>query len=313
MASPRAARAQQAGKVPVVGSVISGALECKPTPRDEAFLEGLRALGHVVGQSLTVERRCYRTSDEMDRALREIVDRKVDVVLVGVPQTARAARALSRDIPIVCASCGDPLVTGLAASMARPGGNVTGLASQSAELIGKRVALLKEVVPSASRLAALVNPDNPGTPATLTALDAAARSLNVEIVRVQFRSVADFDKAFRAATAARARAVVVQDDPYVIPGLTQIGELALGQRLPVVVGVPDVVGAGILLAYGPNRIEMFRRAAAFVDKILKGAKAGDLPFEQPTKYDMVVNLKTAKALGLTIAPAVLLRADRVVD
>jgi len=307
------AHGQPVGRTPVVGSIIAGPAECKPTARDEAFLEGLRALGYAVGQNITIDRRCFRTSDEAEKTLREFGRRKVDVILVGVPATARAARTATPDIPIVCASCGDPLANGLAVSLARPGGNVTGLASQSAELIGKRVALLKEVVPGISRVAALLNPDNPGTPTTLTALDAAARTLGIEISRVEFRDVTDFDKAFRAASAAGARAVVIQDDPFVIPGMTKIAELALGHRLPAVIGIPEAFAPGILLAYGPSRIEMYRRAATFVDKILKGARAGDLPFEQATKYDLVLDRRTAKALGLTIPASLLLRADRVLE
>jgi putative ABC transport system substrate-binding protein len=162
-------------------------------------------------------------------------------------------------------------------------------------------------------VAALLNLNNPGTRATLSALDAAARASGIEIQRVEFQSIADFDKAFRSAALGGTRAVLVQDDPYAFAGRTQIVELALRHHLPAVAGEPDIAEAGVLMVYGPNRIDLYRRAAAFVDKILKGTKPGDLPFEQPTKYDLVINLKTAKALGVTIAPSLLLRADRLIE
>jgi len=307
------AEVQPAGKVPRVGYVLAGPPQCKLAPRDEAFYQGLRDLGYIPGQNITVDRRCFSTGDEMRKVLSEFVDRKVDVIFGGAPAPALAARTATRDIPIVCGSCGDPLENGLVASLARPGGNVTGLASQSAELIGKRVELLREAVPGVSRVAALLNPDNPGTRPTLKALDAAGRALGVEIQRVEFRNVGDFDKAFRSAATGGAGAVLVQEDPYALAARMQIAEFAVRHRLPVVVGQPESAEAGALMAYGPSRIDLYRRAAAFVDKILKGANPSDLPIEQPTKYELVINLKTAKAIGLTMPPLLLLRADRVIQ
>ena len=245
----------------------------------------------------------------MRNVLREFVNRKVDVIFVGAPAMALAARAATGEIPIVCGSCGDPLENGLVANLARPGGNITGLASQSAELIGKRVELLREAVPRVTRVAALLNPDNPGTRATLKALDEAGRALGIQIHRVEFRNVGELDKAFRSAATGGATAVLVQDDPHALAGRIQIAEFALRHRLPAVAGVPEYAEAGALIAYGPSRIDLYRRAAAFVDKILKGAKPGELPIEQPTKYDLIINLKTAKAIGLTIPQSVLQRAD----
>lgn len=311
--APLVAAAQPAGKVPVVGYLFAGPPECPTIARDEAFYQGLRDLGYVRDQNITVDKRCYLNADQARATLREFVGRKVDVILVGVPEIALLARAATRNIPIVCGSCGDPLANGLVTSLARPGGNVTGLASQSAELIGKRVDLLKEAVPGVSRVAALLNPDNPGTPATVSALAAAARASGIDIQRVEFRSIADFDKAFRSAATGGARAILVQDDPYTFAGRAQIADMGLRHRLPVAAGVPDIAEAGALMAYGPSRLDLFRRAAGFVAKILTGAKPGDLPIEQPTKYDLVVNVKTARALGLTIAPSLLLRADRVIE
>ena len=310
---PRAVEAQQPGKVPRVGYLGVGPPECKLNPLSEAFYQGFRDLGYIPGQNITVDRRCHSTADEMRKVLSEFVDRKVDVILVGNPAAALAARTATRDIPIVCGSCGDPLENGLVASLARPGGNVTGLASQSAELIGKRLELLREAVPGVSRVAALLNPDNPGTRSTLRALDSAGRAAGIEIQRVEFRNVGDFETAFRSAATARADAVLIQDDPYAFAGRMRIAELALKHRLPAVAGLPDSAEAGALMVYGPSRIDLFRRAAGFIDKILKGAKPADLPIEQPTKYDLVINLKTAKALGLTIPQTLLLRADQVIE
>jgi putative ABC transport system substrate-binding protein len=307
------AEAQPVGGDTTVGYLLAGPPPCKLAPRDEAFYQGLRDLGHIPGRNITVDRRCFRTADEMRTVLREFVSRKVNVIFVGAPALALAARAATGEIPIVCGSCGDPLENGLVASLARPGGNVTGLASQSAELIGKRVELLKEAVPRVSRVVALLNPDNPGTRKTLEALDEAGRALGIQIQAVEFRNVGELDGAFRSAATAGATAVLVQDDPHALAGRIQIAEFALRHRLPAVAGVPEYAEAGGLIAYGPNRIDLYRRAAAFVDKILKGTKPADLPIEQPTKYDLIINLKTAKAIGLTMPQAMLQRADRVIQ
>ena len=311
--APLAAEGQQAGNIPKVGYLLAGPSPCKLAPRDEAFYQGLRELGYRPGHTIAVDLRCFSTGDEMRSALRELVDHKVDIIFVGAPALASAARAATRKIPIVCGSCGDPIENGLAAGLARPGGNVTGLASQSAELIGKRVELLREAVPTVSRVTALVNPDNPGTPATLKALDEAGRALGIQIQRVEFRNVGELERAFRLAATGGANAILVQDDPHALAGRTQIAEAALRHRLPAVAGVPEYAEAGALIAYGPSRVELYRRAATFVDKILKGAKPGELPFEQATKYDLIINLKTAKDLGLTIPPSMLARADQVIQ
>ena len=308
-----AAEVQAAGGVPTVGYLLPGPTQCKLAPRDAAFYQSLRELGHIPGQNITIDRWCFRTADEMRILLREFVSRKVDIIFVGAPALALAARVATSDIPIVCGSCGDPLENGLVASLARPGGNITGLASQSAELIGKRVELLKEAVPRVSRVVALLNPDNPGTRTTLNAIEEAARALRVQIQRVEFRNVGELDGVLRSTTIEGATAVLVQDDPHALAGRVEIAEFALRHRLPAVAGVPEYAEAGGLIAYGPNRVDLYRRAAKFVDKILKGGKPGDLPIEQPTKYDLIINLKTAKAIGLTIPPALLQRADRVIQ
>jgi ABC-type uncharacterized transport system substrate-binding protein len=311
--APLVAEAQPAKNVPTIGYLLTGPPSCKLAPRDEAFYRGLRDLGHIDGQNITVDRRCFRTGEEMRAVLREFVNRRVDLIFVGAPALALAARAATSEIPIVCGSCGDPIENGLVASLARPGANITGLASQSAELIGKRVELLTEAVPRVSRVVALINPDNPGTSPTLKALEDASRALGIQIQRVEFRNVGDIDHAFRSAATGGATAVLVQEDPHALAARAQIAAFALKYRLPAIAGVPELAEAGTLIAYGPNRIDLYRRAATFVDKILKGANPGDLPVEQPTKFDLVINLKTAKALGLTIPQAFLERADQVIE
>jgi len=305
--------AQSTPKVPRVGYVGFQGELLEASPLRDAFVRGRRDLGYVPGKNITLDVHSWATGDELRQVLSELVRLKSDVIFVGPPIAAMAAKQVTREVPIVCGSCGDPVENGLAASLARPGGNVTGLASLSAELIGKRVELLKELLPGASRVAVFLFPANPGTRPTLRALETAGRTLGIEMPRIEIRSAGDFDNAFRSAATGGAGAVVLQDDPLLRSARTQIAALALKHRLPVSSGVLEVVEAGALIAYGPDRVDMSRRAAGFVDKILKGAKAADLPFEQVTKLDLVLNLKTAKALGLTIPQSFVLRADRVIE
>jgi putative ABC transport system substrate-binding protein len=311
-AAPFGAEAQPVRRVPTVGYV---GLPNEPRePRwQDGFERGLRDHGYVPGQTIAVEIRTYTTREELHKALNELVRQKVDVIFVGQPFLALAARQVTRDIPIVCGSCGDPTENGLAASLARPGGNVTGLASLSAELIGKRLELIKELFPGVSRVAVFLFPANPGTRATSRVLDTSGPSLGLEIKRVEIRGAGDFESAFRSAARDRVGAVLLQDDPLLRTVGPQIGELALKHRLPVSAGVFELAEAGALMVYGPDRVDLYRRAVGFIDKILKGAKPGELPFEQPTKFGMVLNLRTAKALGLTITPSMLLRADQVIE
>jgi len=306
------ADAQPARKAPVVGYVGLPHEQSEPRWQD-GFLGGLRDLGYRPGETIVVEARTYTTSDELRTVLQEFVQQKVDIIFVGQPFVALAARQATRDIPIVCGSCGDPTENGLAASLARPGGNVTGLASLSAELIGKRLELVKEMLPGISRVTVLLFPANPGTRATVKVLDGAGRTLGLEIQRVEIRGAADFEGAFRSAARGGAGAVVLQDDPLLRSVGNQIADLALRHRLPVSSGVFEVVDAGGLVAYGPDRVDLYRRAAGFVDRILKGAKPGDLPFEQARKLGLVVNLKTARAIGVTVPQSFLLRADRIIE
>lgn len=311
LASPFRAHAQPT-RVPTIGYVGL------PNDRAEArwgdgFIRGLHELGYVPEQSIRVEVRSYTTTSQLKGAVEEIVRRKVDVIFVGTPLAALAAKEATRDIPIVCGSCGDPTENGLAASLAKPGGNVTGLASLSAELIGKRLELMKELLPGVSRYAVFVFPANPGMRATSRALDEAGRKLGVEIQRVEIRGAADFEGAFRSAARDGAGTVVLQDDPLLRSAVTRIAALALKHRLPVSSGVVEVAEAGGLIAYGPDRVDLYRRAAGFVDRILKGARPEDLPFQQATKFGLVLNLKTARALGVTVPQSFVLRADRVIE
>jgi putative ABC transport system substrate-binding protein len=310
LAVPLAAAAQPVGKVPRVGYVDSD-----PTGprRQDGFERGLRDHGYVMGQTIVVETRAYTTRDELETALNDLIRRKVDLIFVGPPFAALAARQATKEIPIVCGSCGDPIENGLAASLARPGGNVTGLASLSAELIGKRLELVKEVLPGVSHVAVFLFPANPGTRATSKALDTSGPSLGLEIKRVEIRGAGDFESAFRSAARDRVGAVLLQDDPLLRTVGPQIGELTLKHRLPVSAGVFELAESGALIAYGPDRVDLYRRAVGFVDKILKGAKPGELPFEQAAKFGLVLNLKTAKALGLTIPASVRARADQVIE
>ena len=307
------AAAQAPPRVPSIGFIVQGPAGCAATSREEAFVQALRDLGYAPGQNVVIDRRCYANTEEIPAVMRAIVARPVDIIIAGAPVQASAARQTTKTIPIVCASCGDPVANGLVVSLARPARNVTGLASLSAELIGKRVALLKELLPGISRVAAFIYPSNPGTPLTVPALEEASRATGLKLHLVKIHATNEYDGAFRSAAAAGAGAVLLQDDPLGFSGRAQIAALGLQYRLPVSTGIIETAEAGGLMAYGPNRVEMYRRAAVFADKLLKGAQAGDLPFEQASKIDLVINVKTAKALGVTIPPSVLLRADRVIE
>jgi putative tryptophan/tyrosine transport system substrate-binding protein len=272
----------------------------------------LRDLGYVPGRTITIDFRCHPKAQDMRVIAAEAVKARADVIVVGTPAMAMAARTVTGEVPIVCGSCGDPIENGLVANLARPGGNVTGLASLSAELMGKRLEVARELAPGTKRVAVLINPDNPGTRANIAALNEASRSLGLELSYAEFRSAADIQRAWGEAAAARPGVVLVQDDPYALVGRSQIAALAIQHKLPTIAGTIEAGEAGVLVVYGPNRMDLFRRAAGFVDRILKGAKPATLPFEQPSKFELVINLKTAAALGVTMPPALVLRADRTI-
>jgi putative tryptophan/tyrosine transport system substrate-binding protein len=309
LAAPSAAHAQSA-KLPRVAYV---AADCKLSERDTALYDGLRSLGYVADRTVTIERACYKSEDEMRAPLRHAVERKPDVIVVGAPAPAIAARMITGRIPIVCTSCGDPLENGLVASLARPGGNVTGFASMSVELLGKRLEIVKEMLPRASHIAILINPDNPGNRSLLEVLGNAMHGSGIEVKPIEFRSSRDFPAAFRTAARARAQVLFLQDDHFVFAGRAQLAELAIKHRLPTIAGILEAAEAGVLVAYGPNRKDLYRRAATFVDKILKGANPADLPIEQPAQFELVINLKTARALQLEIPNGLLLRADKIIE
>ena len=278
----------------------------------EAFRQGLRELGYVEGQNIAIEYRFGEGRPERLPALAaDLVRLKVDVIVTGAPPAPEAAKQATSTIPIVFAVTGDPVAQGLVASLARPGGNITGLANLAQEVVGKQLELLKEVAPKVSRVAVLQNPSNHAHPFVLRQAEGAARALGLQLHIVQARTPAAIDAAFAAMRSQRAGGVLVLRDSLFSAQRTQIAALAAKSRLPAVYGLREEAEAGGLMAYGANVPLMYRRAATYVDKILKGAKPADLPVEQPTKFELVVNLKTAKALGLTIPQSILVRADEV--
>jgi len=312
LAAPLTAEAQAPAKVPRIGFLSP--LSLTGDTRLESFLQGLRELGYVDGQTIAIEFRFAEGNSERLPALAaELVRLKVDVIVATAQASTEAAKRATGTIPIVFAVVGDPVGVGLVASLARPGGNITGLASIAPEVVGKQLQLLKEAAPKISRVAILQNPNNPGHPVVLRQAEAAARTLGLQLHAVQARTPAEIDAAFAAMRSQRSGGVLVGRDALVLQQRAQIAALAAKSRLPAVYGFRENAEAGGLLAYGANVSAMYRRAASYVDKILKGAKPADLPVEQPTKFELVINLKTARALGLTIPQSVLGRADEVID
>ncbi len=309
LAAPLAASAQQAGKVYRIG--ILGTFE---NPRAwEAFLQGLHELGWAEGKNIVTER---RFSGEKQERLRDLAAKlarlNVDVIVTATTPATLAAKNATTTIPIVMLA-GDPVGAGLVGSLARPGGNITGLSLLNPATGGKRVELLKEILPGATRLGVLGNPTNPWTALMVKEIEVAARTLGMQLQRLEVERPTDFEAAFGAAIRGRAAALLVLEDGLNFAYMATIVGLAAKNRLPAAYGYREYVDAGGLMSYGVNVPDLYRRAATYVDKILKGAKPADLPVEQPTKYELAINLKTAKALGLTIPPSLLLRADEVID
>ena len=315
LVAPLVAEAQQAAKVPRIG-YLSINLPGGPH-MTEGFRQGLRELGYVEGRNSVIEYRDAEGKLERLPALAaELVALKVDVIVVGGTVAALAAKRATKTLPIVFVSAVDPVTDGLVASLARPGGNVTGLATLAPELVGKRLEQLKRIVPGVSEVAVLWQPGALGerTEKDLRKqAEVAARALGVRLHFVEARGPDDFDRAFSDMTRARAGALTVLGSSMLINERRQIVTLTAKNRLPAVYGLREYVDAGGLMSYGPNNVDLFRRAATYVDKILKGAKPGDLSVEQPTKFELVINLKTANALGLTIPQSVLARADDVIQ
>ena len=309
---PVAAGAQQPGKVPTIG-FLGGDTAAAMAQWTAAFVARLRELGWVEGRTVAIEYRWAEgSSDRLADIAAEFVRRKVDVIVTHSAEPVLAAKQATSVIPIVFGAAADPVGSGLVASLARPGGNVTGLSVQFTDLAGKRLELLREVVPNLRRLAIMANVGAPGAVLEVREVQAAARTLGVEATTSEIRRVEDIAPAFEALKD-RAEVLYVASDPLINTNRLRITTLALTARLPTVYAFREYVEAGGLMSYGANFPDLFRRAADYVDKILKGAKAGDLPVEQPTKFELVINLKTAKALGLTVPPTLLARADEVIE
>ncbi len=313
--APRAAEAQQAAKIARIGYL---SVSLAPNPHlPEAFRQGLRDLGYVEGRNVVIEYRSAEGIERIPALAAELVALKVDVIFVGGGTRATlAAMQATKTIPIVFTGVGDPVTSGLVTSLARPGGNVTGLSGLGPELVGKRLELLTQAVPGVTRVAVLWLPGALGERTDremLKAADVAAGALGVRLQVVEARGPADFDRAFSDMTRAHAGALTVLPSNRFLREHRRLVDLAAKNRLPAVYTSREFVDAGGLMAYGANGADNYRRAATYVDKILKGAKPADLPVEQPTKFELVINLKTAKALGLTIPPSLLARADEVIQ
>jgi putative ABC transport system substrate-binding protein len=307
---PLTAHAQQPGKLPTIG-FLGTTTPAAQNQWTAAFVQRMRELGWIDGRTVAIEYRWGAGRRERFAEIAaELVRLKVDVIVTNGTPAVMAARQATPAIPIVFAAAGDPVATGLVASLARPGGNVTGLSLQSGDLASKRLGLLREVIPSLGRLAILANAGNPNAALEIGELQAAARTLGLEVATADIRAAEDIAPAIEALKD-RAQALFVH--PLVTTDWVRVNSLALGARLPTLHGLREGVEAGGLMSYGANVPDLFRRAGDYVDKILRGAKPGDLPVEQPTKFDLVINLKTAKALGLAIPELFLARADEVIE
>jgi putative ABC transport system substrate-binding protein len=309
---PMAARGQQPAKLPTIGFLGS----TTPSIQSQwtaAFVQRLHELGWIEGRNVAIEYRWAEgRAERVAKVAAELVRLKVDAIVTGGTAAVVAAKQATSVIPIVFAGAGDPVGTGLVASLARPGGNVTGLSNQQNDLAGKKLELLRELVPGLRRLAIMANVGNPATVLEMREVQAMARALGLEAATFEIRRSEDIAPAFEALKG-RAEALYVVFDPLVNTNRVRINTLALGARLPAVSGLREFVDAGGLMSYGANISDLFRRAADYVDKILRGAKPADIPVEQPTKFDLVVNLTTAKALGLTVPPMLIARANEIIE
>jgi putative ABC transport system substrate-binding protein len=311
IAMPAAVRAQQADKIRRIGYL---SLQSGLTPTTEAFLQGLRELGYVEGRNLIIEYRWAAGRQErLPELAAELVRLKVEIIVTAVTPAIEAAKRATSTIPIVMAAVADPVGSGLVVGLARPGGNVTGLTALSTDLAGKRLHLVRELVPKATRVMVLALRGTSATKLLLEEMRAAAQQLGVQLVGQEVKEAGDLPSAFAAMQRERAQALIVQASPLSGDNARRIAELAAQHRLPAMYEVRSSVEAGGLVSYGPSFSEMFRRAAFYVDRILKGAKPADLPIEQPTKFELVINMKAAKALGLTIPQTLLARADEVIQ
>lgn len=305
------AEAQQPVKVPKIGCYMLGAAGLGT--REEAFRQGLRDLGYVEGQNIFIEWRfAAGQADQAKMIVDELVRLNVDIIVTDGNRSTSDAKNATTTIPIVMAVSGDPLGAGLVKTLARPGGNITGLTLLSPELSGKRLELLKETMPKISRVAVLFNPSNPAAILYLNEVEVAAKSFGLQLQALKASRPTDLASALSGAVAGRAHALITLPDAMFFSSRVQVTNFAAQNRVPAMFPESEFVNEGGLMSYGPNLPDLFRRAATYVDKILKGAKAADLPVEQPTKFEFVINLKTAKQIGLTIPPNVLARADKVI-
>jgi putative ABC transport system substrate-binding protein len=311
LASFHLAEAQQPPKVPRIGFL--GASISATVARTEAFRQGLRELGYVEGKNIVIE---YRDAegklDRLPSLAADLVRLKVEVIVTGGSINTRAAKEATVTIPIVMAQDNDPVGNGFVASLARPGGNITGLATLAPEISGKQLELLKEIAPKLSRVAVFGTSTFPGNAQSLKEAELAAGAFKVQLQYLDVLGPKDIETAFRAAGKGRADAVLVLVTPVLNSQRTQVVDLAVKSRLPAIYPFPEYVETGRLMSYGTSRTDSFRRAATYVDKILKGRKPADLPVEQPKTFELIINLKTARQIGLTIPPNVLVRADRVI-
>ena len=281
---------------------------------DESFQQSLRELGYVEGRDVVFENRDTKgRSERVDDLALDLVRLKVDVIVAFYPAAVLSAKRATATIPIVMVNTPDPVQLGLVASLARPGGNITGLTTLTVDLSTKQLQFLKEAVPRASRVALLWSPDNPWHPVAVKALKTSSHSQGLQLQVLQVRGPDAFDGAFHAMSTERAQALLVLADPMMFAHRQRLADLAIEHRLPMMGNVRAYAGAGSLMSYWADRTDLSRRAASYVDRILKGAKPGDLPIEQPTKFELVINLQTAKTLGITIPQSLLLRADRVIE
>ena len=309
---PVAARAQQAGKLPTIG-YLGSSTAVVMSQWTVAFVQRLRELGWIEGRTVTIEYRWAEgRSERAAEIVAEFVRLKVDVIVTSGTTNVVAAKEATSLIPIVFAAAGDPIGAGLVASLSRPGGNVTGLSQQQTDTAGKRLELLREVVPGLRRLAILANPSNPAAALERDEVQVAARTLGLECAIFEIRRAEDIAPAFEALKG-QSEALYVCIDSLLTTNRIRISTLAVGARLPTMHGIREQVEAGGLMSYGANFPDLYRRAADFVDKILRGTKPADIPVEQPTRFDLVVNMITAKALGLTIPETFLVRATEVIE
>jgi putative ABC transport system substrate-binding protein len=313
LVSPLMAIAQRQGSSWRIG-FLSAAPLSSITARTEALRQGLRDLGYTEGQNLVVE---WRSADDkwerLPELTAELIDLKVAVIVTAEGPATVAARKTTSTVPIVMGQSGDPVAMGVVASLAHPGGNVTGLTTLSTDLPSKQTELLKEVLPKLKRIAVLSNPANPLSAAMRRRLERTAKALGLQLIAVDARSPQDFTGAFAAMGKAHSGGLLVLPDPMFLSERTQIAQLAAKHMLPAIYGIPEHAEAGGFMAYAASRTESFRRAAIYIDKILRGAKAAELPVEQPTNFEFIINLKAAKTLGVKIPQSILLRADKVIE